>query len=163
MTFKDCDDAKLRQYLDAEVVPLIPGREARIEEFGKLFGGLLIELLGFLELQSRHGFLLYEAQDLAESVFRSYIRQYAPEVEKKAAAWRTTKAKEAAEWARVDGERLQREADRIEAAKKALEEKQAEEKAKRYSDSRARQQADMEAAVARVAEENALLSRARPS
>lgn len=161
MEFRQWDDKQLREYLDREVVPLIPEREARIEEFGEVLGGLLIEVLGLAELQDRHGFLLYEVKDLAESVFRSYVRQHAPEVEKKAAVWRATKAKQAAEAARVDGERSQRETDRRAAEKRAQEEKQAEREVERWKRIRAVEQADMDAAVARVAAENALLSSAR--
>lgn len=134
MQFTGLDDKQLSEYISQAVIPLVGGREAREAEFGSVYGPLLSALLGLLELQERHGLLTCEAQDLVESVFRSYVRKYAPDVEKKAIIWRAEVAKVVAEENRVRGEQLQRESERLAAKEKARITQIAADEAKRHRD-----------------------------
>jgi hypothetical protein len=135
-TFAHWSDEQLSDYVSQAVVPLVGGREARDAEFGPVYGLLLSALLGLLELQERHGLLTCEAQDLVESVFRSYVRKYAPKVEEQAVRYRAEVAKEAAVESARRGEQLQREIERLAAKEKARAEKEAADAEKRHRDAR---------------------------
>jgi hypothetical protein len=158
--FSHWSDEQLNNYLHTAVIPLVGGREARDAEFGAVYGPLLSALLGLLELQERHGLLTCEAQDLVESVFRSYMRKYAPAVEQKAKLWRAEVAKVAAEEARVRGEQLQRETERLAAKEKARIAQIAADEAKRHRDAVARNlAAEAELAATRAREDGAFVER----
>src|SRR2546426_9251075 len=118
-TFSQWNDKQLREYLSQEVASLVGGREARMQEFGKIVGGWLNQLLGIVELQDRHRLLACEVQDLVECGFRAYVRTHAPQIEEKAIRYRADVAKEAAIEAARRGEALRIESERLAAKEKA--------------------------------------------
>ena len=134
MQFNGWDDKQLSEYLSQEVAPLVGGREAREQELGSLLGGFLNQLLGLLELQDRHGLLTCEAQQLAEAVFRSYVRKHAPDVEQQAIRYRARVAKEAAIEAARRGEALRIESEHLAAKERARVERESADAAKRHKD-----------------------------
>jgi hypothetical protein len=157
-TFSHWDDKQLSEYLGREVAPLVGGREAREAEFGPVYGRWLSELLGLLELQARHGLLTCEAQDLVESVFRSYVRKYAPKIEEQAVRYRAEVAKEAAVESARRGEQVRRETERLAAKEKARVERETADAAKRHRDAVARNlEAEAELAATRARQDGAFV------
>jgi hypothetical protein len=135
MQFKGWDDKQLSEYLSREVASHISGREARIAEFGPVFGAILNEGLGLLAVQELHRLLTCEAQDLFESAFRMHFRHLAPRSEQeRAACYRKEVATKVAEENRVRGEQLQRQIDRTAAAEKARAEKATADAEKHHRD-----------------------------
>jgi hypothetical protein len=156
MDFSQWDDDQLRRYMEGEVIALAGSsqeKESNEQEYGPVYGGWLNQLLGLIELQERHRFFVSETKALAKAAFRSYVRKYAPKVEQQAIRYRQRVATEAAEAARLNGERLARDAARRAVDEAEKEKREAADLEKRYADSRAWQAeaaAELEAARARL-------------
>jgi hypothetical protein len=133
--FSQWSDRQLEDYLATEVVPHISGREARLAEFGPVWGQILNEMLGLLAVQEIHRLLTCEAQDLVESAFRMRFSRLASKIEQdRADHYRAEIEKQLAEEAKARGERVQQQADLRAAADKAKEEKAAADAEKRHRD-----------------------------